>query len=65
MEISVTFDTKILGEALATIIEGEKMKPCDLNDRIREYIRNGTRDSDAIWAIDTLSYAVKQAIEFS
>ena len=50
----------MLATALADVIEEEKQNPCDVHEKLRRYVKDGTEDTDVRWALDMIADAASK-----
>lgn len=63
MQITIEFDKNVLATALADVIEEEKQNPCNVHEKLRRYVKDGTKDSDVRWALDVMIDAAQNSLE--
>ena len=63
MQVTIEFDKDVLATALADVIEEEKQNPCDVHEKLRRYVKDGTDDTDVRWALDVIVDAASKAVE--
>lgn len=63
MQVTIEFDKDVLATALANIIGEEKDNPCEVHEKLRRYVKDGTEDSDVRWALDVITDAASKAVE--
>jgi len=63
MQVTIEFDKDVLATALADVIEEEKQNPCDIHEKLRRYVKDGTEDTDVRWALDVITDAASEAVE--
>jgi hypothetical protein len=63
MVVSIEFDKDVLATALADVIEEEKQNPCNVHEKLRRYVKDGTDDNDVRWALDVMTEAASKAVE--
>ena len=49
MQVTIKFDKDVLATALADVIEEEKQFPCDVHEKLRRYVKDGTADIAQGW----------------
>jgi hypothetical protein len=63
MQITIEFDKDVLATALADVMEEEKQNPCDIYEKLRRYVKDGTYDTDVRWALAVITDAASKAAD--
>jgi len=63
MNVAIDFDKDVLATAIADIVDEEKQRPCEIHEKLRRFVKDGTSDLDVKWVIDVITEAAAKAVE--
>jgi hypothetical protein len=63
MNVTIDFNKDVLATAIADIVEEEKQRPCEIHEKLRRFVKDGTSDLDVKWVIDVITEAAAKAVE--
>jgi hypothetical protein len=63
MNVTIDFDKDVLATAIADIVDEEKQRPCEIHEKLRRFVKDGTSDLDVKWVIDVITEAAAKAVE--
>ena len=63
MNVTIDFDKDVLATAIADIVDEEKQRPCEIHEKLRRFVKDGTSDIDVKWVIDVITEAADKAVE--
>ena len=63
MYVTIDFDKDVLATAIADIVDEEKQRPCEIHEKLRRFVKDGTSDLDVKWVIDVITEAAAKAVE--
>lgn len=63
MNVTIDFNKDVLATAIADIVEEEKQRPCEIHEKLRRFVKDGTSDIDVKWVIDVITEAAGKAVE--
>jgi hypothetical protein len=61
--VTIDFNKDVLATAIADIVEEEKQRPCEIHEKLRRFVKDGTSDFDVKWVIDVITEAADKAVE--
>jgi hypothetical protein len=61
--VTIDFNKDVLATAIADIVEEEKQRPCEIHEKLRRFVKDGTSDLDVKWVIDVITEAAAKAVE--
>lgn len=44
-------------------VDEEKQRPCEIHEKLRRFVKDGTSDLDVKWVIDVITEAAAKAVE--
>lgn len=63
MNVTIDFNKDVLATAIADIVDEEKQRPCEIHEKLRRFVKDGTSDLDVNWAINVITEAAGKAVE--